>query len=66
MTMINEQCGNKGIKQCPERSIKVFGLLLSLAWPFQDFMNLQLLAMVVDGNSWAHDSFWAVKTGPMA
>ena len=26
-------------------------------------LGLQLLAMIVDGNSWVHDSFWAAKTG---
>ena len=26
-------------------------------------LGLQLLAMIVDGYSWVHDSFWAAKTG---
>ena len=25
-------------------------------------MNIQSLAMIIDGNSWVHDSFWAAKT----
>ena len=29
-------------------------------------MNLQLLAMIVDGIPRVHDSFWAAKTGRMA
>ena len=29
-------------------------------------LGLQLLAMIVDGNSWVHDSFWAAKTGRTA
>ena len=33
------------------------------AWPFEGFMNIQSLAMIIDGNSWVHDSFWAAKTG---
>ena len=24
-------------------------------------MNIQSLAMIIDGNSWVHDSFWEVK-----
>ena len=60
---MNEQCSDKGIKLCPERSIKVFKLLLGPAWLFEGFMNIQSLAMIIDGSSWVHDSFWAVKTG---
>ena len=29
-------------------------------------LGLQLLAMIVDGNSWVHDLFWAAKTGRTA
>ena len=50
-------------KQCPVVNIKVFGLILGLAWPFEGFMNIQSLAMIIDGNLLVHDSFWAAKTG---
>ena len=36
---------------------------MGLAWLFEGFMNIQSLAMIIDGSSWVHDSFWAVKTG---
>ena len=50
----------------PRNKYKSIWAIIELAWPFEGFINIQSLAMIIDGNSWVRDSFWAAKTGWMA